>query len=125
MMSAAFVASENDDDDDGVLSSITGFEWFSHDTKNEVLNSFDKKAFIYTPKHITARITAQAAGFTVHPFSLDENGQPIPFQSGEDLQSPIFRPAVPDAPAGFIANAIVPGACKKTIRNQLHQLSIH
>jgi hypothetical protein len=56
---------------------------------------------------------------------VDQNGQPIPFQSGADLQSPIFRPAAPNVPAGFVAHAIVPEACKKTIRNQLHQLSIH
>jgi type I restriction enzyme M protein len=120
-----FFASENDDADDGVFWTITGFEWFVHDTKNEVLNSFPEKAFIYTPKHITARITAQAAGFTVHPFSVDQNGQPIPFQNGAGLQSPILRPAAPNAPAGFVGHVIVPGACKKTIRNQLHQLSIH
>jgi FRG domain len=53
-----FFASENDDDADGVLWSITGFEWFVHDTQNEVLNSFPEKAFVYSPKHITARITA-------------------------------------------------------------------
>jgi hypothetical protein len=63
-----FFASENHDDVDGVFWSITGFEWFTHDTQNEVLNSFSEKAFVYTPKHITARITAQAAGFTIHPF---------------------------------------------------------
>ena len=84
-----FFASENDDSDDGVLWSITGFEWFVHDTKNGVLNSFPEKAFIYIPKHISVRITAQAAGFTVHPFLLDGTGQPIPFQSAADLQSTI------------------------------------
>jgi FRG domain len=71
---ALFFASETDDKADGVLWSITSFEWFPHDTADEVLKSFPKKAFIYTPKHVTARITAQAAGFTIHPFSLDENG---------------------------------------------------
>ena len=120
-----FFASEKDDDADGVLWSITGFDWFVHDTKNEVLNSFPDKAFVYTPKHISPRITAQAAGFTIHPFLVDQDGQPIPFQSGADLQSPIFRPAAPNVPAGFVEHAIIPGACKKTIRNQLHQLSIH
>jgi type I restriction enzyme M protein len=122
---ALFFASEKDDKADGIFWSITSFEFFPHDTADEVLKSIAKKAFIYTPKHVTARITAQAAGFTIHPFSLDENGQPIPFQTGDDLQSPIFRPAEPNAPAGFVEHAIVPGAFKKTIRNQLHQLSIH
>ena len=120
---ALFFASETGDKADGILWSITSFEFFPHDTADEVLNSFPGKAFAYTPKHVTARITAQAAGFTIH--SLDENGQPIPFQSGADLQSPIYRPFAPNVPAGFVAHAIVPGACKKTIRNQLHQLSIH
>jgi hypothetical protein len=73
---------------------------------------------------MTARIAAQAAGFTVHAFSEDTCGQPT-FQTGADLQSPMFRPAAPDAPAGYVEHAIVPGACKKTIRDQLHQLSIH
>jgi len=118
-----FFASEKDDGADGVLWSITGFEWFVHDTPNEVLSSF-QKAFVYTPKHITARIAAQAAGFTVHAFSEDPCGQPT-FQTGADLQSPILRPFAPNVPAGFVSQAIVPGACKKTIRNQLHQLSIH
>ena len=67
-----FFASEKDDDADGVLWSITGFDWFVHDTKNEVLNSFPDKAFVYTPKHISPRITAQAAGFTIHPFLEDQ-----------------------------------------------------
>ena len=118
-----FFASENDDDADGVLWSITGFDWFVHDTPDEVLDSFPK-AFVYTPKHISARITAQAAGFTVHAFSGDPCGQPT-FQTGADLQSPFLRPVAPNVPAGFVEHAIVPGACKKTIRNQLHQLSIH
>jgi hypothetical protein len=120
-----FFASETDDEADGILLSITGFEWFVHDTKDEVLNSFPEKAFIYAPKHVSARIAAQAAGFTIHPFSLDDKGQPIPFQRAEDLQSPILRPFAPNVPAGFVAHAIVQGACKKRIRNQLHQLSIH
>jgi type I restriction enzyme M protein len=119
-----FFASEKDEGADGVLWSITGFEWFVHNTPNEVLSSF-QKAFVYAPKHITARIAAQAAGFTVHAFSQDPCGQPT-FQTGADLQSPTYRPAAPDAPAGFVERAIVPGgACKRTIRNQLHQLSIH
>ena len=80
-----FFATENDDDFDGVLWSITGFESFVHDTKNEVLNSFPEKAFVYSPKHITARITAQAAAFTVHPFLVDQNGAPIPFQKRSGL----------------------------------------
>jgi hypothetical protein len=116
-----FFASEKDDEADGVLWSITDFRWFTHDTP---LHSF-QKAFIYTPKHITPRISAQAAGFTIHPLPSVGSNQPIPFQGEADLQSPIFRPAEPDAPAGFVAHAIIPGARKKTIRNQLHQLSIH
>jgi FRG domain len=108
-----FFASENDDDDDGILWSIMGFGWFAHDIKNEVLNSFPKKAFIYTPKHITARITVQAAGFTVHPFSLDENGKPIPFQSGADLQSPIFRPAAPMPLQDLLRMRSFPGLVRK------------
>ena len=110
-------------DADGVLWSITGFEWFVHDTPNEVLSSF-QKAFVYTPKHITARIAAQAAGFTVHAFSEDPCGLPT-FQTGADLQPPFVRPLAPLVPAGFVEHAIIPGACKKAIRNQLHQLSIH
>jgi hypothetical protein len=84
-----FFASEKGDDD-GVLWA-TSFEWFPHDTKDEVLNSFPGKAFAYTPKHVTALITAQAAAFTIR--SLDENGQPIPLQSEADLQSRIYRPS--------------------------------
>jgi hypothetical protein len=61
----------------------------------------------------------------MHPFSLNENGKPMPFQCEADLQSSILRPFAPNVPSGFFSHAIVPAACKKTIRNQLHQLSIH
>jgi hypothetical protein len=44
-----FFASEKGDDD-GVLWA-TSFEWFPHDTKDEVLNSFPGKAFAYTKIH--------------------------------------------------------------------------
>lgn len=100
---ALFFASETDDKDDGIVWAITRFEFFPHNTADEALKTLT--AFVYTPKHVTARITAQAAAFTIH--TLDEKNQPNLF------------------PAGIFANAIVPGDCKKIIRNQLHQLSIH
>jgi hypothetical protein len=100
-----FFASEKDEGADGVLWSITGFEWFVHNTPNEVLSSF-QKAFVYAPKHITARIAAQAAGFTVHAFSQDHAvsrhskpertcsrrhiGQPRPTPLQDLLSVPLF-----------------------------------
>ena len=122
-----FFASENDDDCDGVLWAITHFHWFPANTGDDVLESIEKlnKAFIYAPKHITARITAQDAAFTVHSFAADSSGSPVPLQSASDLESRIFRPSVPDAPAGVVAHTVIPGACKERIQRELHILNIH
>jgi hypothetical protein len=84
------------------------------------------RTFVYMPKHISPRISAQAGGFTVHLFLLDKDtGQPIPFEREMDLQLPIVRPFMPDMCFGSLAQATIPAACKKYIRNQLHRLSIH
>ena len=122
-----FFASENDDDRDGILWAITRFHGFPADTGDDVLESIEKqnKAFIYAPKHITARITAQDAAFTLHPFAADNSGRPVPLQRASDLQSRILRPFAPHAPAGVVAHAVIPGAFKERIRTQLHILNIH
>jgi type I restriction enzyme M protein len=122
-----FFASEKDDDCDGILWAITRFNAFPADTGDDVLKSMEVeyKAFIYAPKHITERITAQDAAFTVHSFAADSSGNPLPLQSASDLKSRIFRPAEPHAPAGLVADAVIPAACKERIRRELHILNIH
>ena len=109
---------------DAVIWSDHDFHWFPHDLLDGALTDFDR-SFVYFPRHISSRISAQAALFTVHPFFADDKGQPIPMEQEIKLErrlSPFFRA---DTNCGSLTKAIIPAKCKRDIRRQLHRLNIH
>jgi len=86
---ALFFAAETDDQNDGVIWLNLDFHWLTHDVDPRNLD----RTVVYSPKHISERITAQAGAFTVHP--LFDGMDPIPMEqemnSGSGPQKYVVR----------------------------------
>jgi len=116
---ALFFAAETDDQNDGVIWLNLDFHWLTHDVDPRNLD----RTVVYSPKHISERITAQAGAFTVHP--LFDGMDPIPMEQEMAEAAPRSMLLEPEFKFGSLTRAIFPADRKRLILRQLQRLSIH